>query len=106
MSEQERKAGTSRLVYDKATRTIKTEKTNTALEIKLFDALRAIAKSYQTPDQLRRSAEKEYGLDYTEALEMSYENIQSLAARTIHGLRIKRPQSNGIPAALPSQKTE
>lgn len=35
--------------------------------------------NYQTPDQLRQSASDEYGLDYEEALEMAYENIQEEA---------------------------
>jgi hypothetical protein len=46
-----------------------------------FDALKRIAKSYQTPDQLRRNAEKQYGCSYHKALEMAYENLQAEAAR-------------------------
>ena len=66
-------------------------KINTPLEIKLFDALKKIARDYMTPDQIRRDAEKERnGPDYEEYLEMSYENIQETARRAIHGLRIKR----------------
>ena len=45
----------------------------------MLKALKTISKSYQTPNQLRRDSEGQYGLDYTEALEMSYENIQSEA---------------------------
>lgn len=66
-------------------------RTSTPLEIRLYDALRAIAREYQTPDQIRRSAEKDYGLAYAEALEYAYENIQSLAHLTIKGVRIRRP---------------
>jgi hypothetical protein len=63
---------------------------STPLEIKLYDALRAIAKGYQTPAQLRRNSVREYGLEYDEAIEYAYENIQLIAARAIKGVRIKR----------------
>lgn len=65
---------------------------STALEIKLYDALRAIAKGYQTPAQIRREYDNgmDYALGYEEALEMAYENIQALAARAIYRVRIKR----------------
>lgn len=46
----------------------------TELEI----VLRRIA-TYQTPDQLRQNATSDYGLNYEEALEMAYENIQQEA---------------------------
>lgn len=65
--------------------------TNTPLEIKLYDALKRIAKGYQTPDQLRRNSEKDFGCDYSDALEMAYENLQFEAGAAIRGLRIKRP---------------
>lgn len=67
-------------------------KESTALEIRLYDALRVIAKGYQTPDQIRRNAEREYGCDGTEAIEMAYENIQQLAANAVRGVRIRRPR--------------
>ena len=54
----------------------------------MLHALKKIAKGYQTPDQLRRNAEKEYGLDYEESLEYAYENIQSLAKSATKGVRI------------------
>jgi len=56
-------------------------------EQRMYDALRRIAKEYQTPDQLRRQAEKEYGLEFEEALEYAYENIQADAAAAIKGMR-------------------
>ena len=56
-----------------------------------FDTLKRIAKGYKTPDQLRRQSQKEYGLDYAEAIEMAYENLQAEASRVIHGKR--RPKS-------------
>lgn len=34
------------------------------------------AMDYQDSDELRDGSEKEYGLDYTEALEMAYDNIR------------------------------
>lgn len=42
-------------------------------------SLRLISKKYQTPDQLRRSSEKNIGLEFGEALEYAYENIQGEA---------------------------
>jgi hypothetical protein len=63
---------------------------STPLEIRLYDALKRIAKDYMTPDQIRRDAKSEMGMDYEEYLEMSYENIQNDAKRAIHGVRIKR----------------
>ncbi|WP_293913142.1 MULTISPECIES: hypothetical protein [unclassified Sphingobacterium] len=45
----------------------------------MLNALKTISKSFQTTDQIRRNSEKDYGLDYVDALEMSYENIQVLA---------------------------
>jgi hypothetical protein len=63
---------------------------STDLEIRLYDALKRIAKGYMTPDQIKRDSKKEMGLNYEEYLEMSYENIQNDAKRAIHGVRIKR----------------
>jgi|KBSSwiStaDraftv2_1062776.scaffolds.fasta_scaffold69562_6 hypothetical protein len=61
-----------------------------------YDALHRIAKKYQTPDQIRRSAQKQWGCSYEEALEMVYENLQAEAARAIHGKRRPKPAlSNG-----------
>jgi hypothetical protein len=62
---------------------------STPLEIRLYDALKRIGK-YMTPDQIRRDARHEIGLDYEEYLAMSYENIQAEAKRAIHRVRIKR----------------
>lgn len=55
----------------------------------LYDALRHIAKDFMSTDQLRRAAKKDYGLDYEEALEMAYENMQQVAQEAIQGM--KRP---------------
>lgn len=59
----------------------------TKLEAELALTLERIAKGYQTPDQLRRSSQREWGLDYEEALEYAYDNIQQLAKNAIKGLR-------------------
>lgn len=45
---------------------------------RLRSALERIVE-YDTPDQLREYSKTEYGLDYEEALEMAYENIQEEA---------------------------
>jgi hypothetical protein len=57
---------------------------------RLYNVLHRIARGYMTPDQLRRRCEKEYGIPYAEALEMSYENIQAEAGAAIQGLRQSR----------------
>lgn len=51
-----------------------------------YDALKRIA-SYQSPTQMRRGAEKQYGLDYEEALEMAYENVLEEAKAAVRGKR-------------------
>lgn len=51
-------------------------------------ALKTIAKDYSTPKQLRKSSEKDFGIDYEEALEMAYENIQILAQKVTKGVKI------------------
>lgn len=49
--------------------------------------LKRIATGYQTPEQLRRSAMREYGIDGAEAIEYAYENIQQEAKRAVAGVR-------------------
>ena len=49
--------------------------------------LKRIATEYQTPEQLRRNAEREYGIDAGEAIEYAYENIQQEAKRAVAGVR-------------------
>jgi hypothetical protein len=53
----------------------------------MLGALTMIAKGYQTPRQLERNSKKQYGLGYTEALGMSYENIQICARNAIKGVK-------------------
>lgn len=60
-------------------------------EARYYDALKRIAREFQTPAQIRRSAEKDYGLDPSEAVEMAYENIQTLAADAIRRKRRPNP---------------
>lgn len=57
-----------------------------ANELRYFDALKRIA-SYQSPEQLRRVSEKQYGLEYVEALEMAYENVIDEAKFAVKGRR-------------------
>lgn len=59
-------------------------------EQRYYDALRTIAKLYMTTEQLQRGSMKKFGLNYNEALEMSYDNIQLLAGDAIKGR--KRPR--------------
>ncbi len=53
----------------------------------MLKTLRVIAKEYQTPDRLRKHSEDDWGTDYADALEMSYENIQGDAAFACKGVR-------------------
>lgn len=53
----------------------------------MLQTLKRISKDYQTPDQLRRNSEKQYGLEYEEALEMAYENVQEEARNASIGLK-------------------
>lgn len=55
-------------------------------EQRYFDALKVIAKNYQTADQLRRRG-GQYGLDAAEEIEMAYENMQQVAKDAIRGKR-------------------
>jgi hypothetical protein len=45
----------------------------------MLNALKKI-KAYQSPEKLRKDSSKDWGLDFEEAIEMAYENIQSEAA--------------------------
>lgn len=52
----------------------------------MLESLKRI-KTYQSPSQLRKDSEKDWGLDYEEALEMSYENIQAEASYSCKGIK-------------------
>lgn len=51
-----------------------------------YDMLKRITL-YDSPAKLKRSSGKDWGLEYVEALEMAYENIQQDARRAIKGKR-------------------
>ena len=49
-------------------------------------ALNEIATGFNTPDQIRESSYTELGLEFEEALEMAYENLQETAQEAIKGI--------------------
>ena len=59
-------------------------------EARYYDALKKIARGYQTAEQLRRRA-GQYGLSFDEEIEMAYENMQLEAERAIKGRRRPKP---------------
>lgn len=63
-------------------------------ELIYFNALKRIA-SYQSPERMRRAAEREYGLQAEEAIEMAYENVLAEAKRAIKGKRVPKEKDNG-----------
>lgn len=65
-------------------------KPTSPLEIRLYTVLKRIA-SYQSVAQIRRSAERDWGLDPEEALEMTYENVLGEAKFALRGLRRPDP---------------
>ena len=54
---------------------------------RMRSTLKRIASDYQTPEQLRRKSEKQYGLSADEAIEFAYENIQQEAKNAVAGVR-------------------
>jgi len=61
-------------------------------ELLYYDTLRRIAKNYMTTEQLQRRCKAEYDIDYHEALEMAYDNLQAEAADAIHRKRRPMPK--------------
>lgn len=55
-------------------------------EQKLYDALKRITM-YDNPDRLRKRAERDYGLEPDEVIEMAYENVLAEAKTAIKGMR-------------------
>lgn len=53
--------------------------------------LRRLASGYQRPSEIRRHSERDFGLGYTEALEMAYENMQQEAKNAVRGVRQLKP---------------
>lgn len=47
-------------------------------------ALRKNHLGFQSTSQLRRNCDRDYGIDYMEALEMAYENMQSVAEQAVY----------------------
>ena len=70
-------------------------------EERFYLALKRIT-AYMTPKQLERTAEKSYGLDYVESLEMAYENIRFEAQDALRGYR--RPSRNAQVGAMEPAK--
>ena len=58
-------------------------------EQRYYDALKRITQ-YDNPDKLRKNSEKDYGLEFEEAIEYSYENIQQEAKNAI--FKKRRPK--------------
>lgn len=50
-------------------------------------ALSTIANDFQSLEEIRNGSKLEYGLDYEEALEMSYENMQEEAKIAMERLK-------------------
>lgn len=62
---------------------------STALEHRLYAALKRIAQ-YQSPEYLHRHSSRDWGLDDgSEAIEMAYENVLGEAKHAIKGVRVK-----------------
>jgi len=53
---------------------------------RMREALLEISK-YQSTGKLRKDSEKDWGLEYEEALEMAYENIQETAKFSVKGIK-------------------
>lgn len=58
-------------------------------EQKLYDALKRITM-YDSPEKLTRRAERDYGLEPNEAIEMAYENVLAEAKQALKGMRRPR----------------
>ena len=68
-------------------------------EQRLYDALKRITR-YDTPDRLRRHAEKSYGLTPEEAIEYAYDNVREEARQAIKGMRrpiVGKPTTEATP---------
>jgi hypothetical protein len=55
-------------------------------EQRLYNALKRITM-YDMPDKLRKRAERDYGLEPHEVIEMAYENVLMEAAAAIKGMK-------------------
>jgi len=61
------------------------------LIVRLYTALKTITR-YQTPDNLWRHSERDWGLPWEETLASSYENMQQTAKDAIKGVRLPKPK--------------
>lgn len=52
---------------------------------RMWTALQRIIE-YQDPETLRENSQKDWGLDFEEAIEMAYENIQEEARQGVQGI--------------------
>ena len=59
-------------------------------EQRYFDALKRITK-YEQPERLKKNAERDYGLEGDEVIEMAYENVIQEATNAL-GTR-RRPKT-------------
>ena len=78
-------------------------KLETRLEIsqrraqKLYDALRHIRDDFMEASRMYKDSQSEWGLNYEEALEMAYDNMQGVARDAIRGMirpKIEVPTDN------------
>ena len=53
----------------------------------MLHSLKRIASGYETVSKIRRNSQRQYGLSFIDALEMSYENIQEHAKVAAKGIR-------------------
>lgn len=67
------KSDMNNIIIKKNSKIYITEKQKRQFNI-MLNSLKKI-KSYQSPKKLRKDSEKEWGLDFEEAIEMAYENI-------------------------------
>lgn len=62
-------------------------------ELEYYSALKRISR-YDSPGRLRRDAQRLYGMDYGEVLEMAYENVLDEARSVIRGKRAPKQRSD------------
>jgi uncharacterized protein (UPF0332 family) len=75
-----------------------------------FNRMRAvlllIAKEYMTVGQIRRNAEKCYGMTFEESLTAAYENMKSEAAAAVRGVAAISDQKAIPPQPMPPRNVE
>ena len=65
---------------------------NAADAARYFAALKRISQ-YQSPDRMRKSSQKDWGLGFEETLEYAYENVIQEARNAIRGKRPPKVKS-------------